>query len=432
MLADIPSVLDLLTPLLKPPTKHYVSSYAAQSVAYLIRKHSSPEEILDLLERKMKVEGDDMVKASGTLLFETIKGVQYKFNTFAQPYLTAIVHRTHDSKVLQGMYTELLRLIVVKITKSEVTIVWTGILSVLRKSVDELLSAGCEGTEAVGYIIHLLSCIDILVIGGRHTYMISSSDVWDVLSPICSALQNHQSLEVKFTETLYLMINAHNHLMRHLKDSHSNLDQHMLTEYIKHHSCLEPLKKLITKMSEIPEFFDKYRHILFDKLQSFPILTYSQVLADLVIICESQDILKIPVLKATDDFKTDLVNTISSTGNQEINFDLLKVLQCCGTLDKSLCAVLLQTFETIDWRKELNIYLETLKCVISGGMTSGVISEDKRKALLEEITLILTENINNPVVLQSKYLLLKHCSSEEVKSLDVISIYKLLKVSTVV
>ena len=437
MLADLPSVMNILTPLLRPPTKHYVSRFAAESVAFLIRKHPSPLQVIELLESKVKEGGDAMIKPVATLLFETIKGVQYKFNTFAKPYLTVMLSRAPSSEIIQCVHTELFKHVVIKITKTEVAPLWEGILNSLNASIENMQNMVCQNEESidtevklegVDFILVLLSWVDILLEGGRHTYLMSSSDVWKVISPMCSKFQYSHSLETKFSETLHLLINAHNHLMRYLQNTQSRLDVQMLTFYVEHHYSLDTLTNFIEKLSDLPEFFKSYSPVLFDKLQLFDTLTYSQVLADLVICCESQNILEIPLLTVKNDFKETLVKTIADTKDPAIVFNLLKILQCCGVLSESSQAGITEFFDRKDRSEEMSIYFETVKCMISGGIiTSSTPSAAKNKCLTD-VNSSLTDNFNNPVVLKTIYLLLKHCSPEDISLVDASSIFILLKV----
>ena len=419
MLADIDLVFDLLSPLFTPPTKHYISTFMSESFAYLIRKHPKPEFLLDLIERKVE-EDNLMVQPIAVLLFETVKGVQYKFNTHAEIYLGLVLKRSLQSKHFQDIYIEMLKLIVIKITKPETQIIWTSLIEGLSEKQD----------KSTDFLIFLLSCVDVMLKGGRHTYLISSSDVLTALTPIFKLLSDEEfKLEEKLSETTQNFITAHIHLMKYLKQMVSSDDCLMLSLYLDHHKSVECLKNLVSVLCELPEFYEKYRPVVLDKVQNLDLRTYVPVLADISVHSETNNILDITGIfaAAQPEFKQSVVQLSSeSVSDKTLIFQSLKVIQSFQKLDDTTLSTLINFCKTFKTSLDSeNIYLELVKCVT-------LLSGDKKIELLswQEIEEMLSKQSDNVVVLQTVYFYLRQSGREFVDKTRFHIVLDLLKVSS--
>ncbi|KAL5266183.1 hypothetical protein ACHWQZ_G003559 [Mnemiopsis leidyi] len=396
MLADIDSVFDLLSPLFTPPTKHYISTFMSESFAYLIRKHPNPAVLLELMEKKVE-EDSVMVGPAAALLFETVKGVQYKFNTHAEVYLSLILKRSVQSKHFQDIYIEMLKLVVIKITKPETQIIWDSLI----KSLSENQNGSPD------YLIFLLSSVDVMLKGGRHTYLISSSDILTALTPIFKLLGGDGcGLEEKLSETTQNFISAHNHLMKYLKQMVSSDDCLSLSLYLDNHKSVRCLQDLVSVLCQIPEFYDKYCPVILDKVQNLDMKTYVPLLADIAVHSETNNILDIPGIFSAANvlFKQSAVKlTSESISDETLVFKFLKVIQNFQQVDETSLSTLTDLCKTFQKNSHSkHIYLELVKCVT-------LLSGDKKTELLcwEEVVEMLTKHSDNVVVLQTVYFYLR-------------------------
>jgi hypothetical protein len=417
MLADIDSVFDLLSPLFTPPTKPYVTSFAAESFAYLIRKHPDPGELLNLLERKISGDGA-LVGPIAMLLFETVKGVQYKFNTHAEVYLNLILQRSTSSKLFQNVYLEILGLVVIKITKTETQLIWDSLYRGLS-------SDDCSNE----FLIFSLACFDVLLKGGRHTYLTSSSDLLSAITPLFKLLDEENFLlEEKLSGTIENFIRAHNQLMKYLKQMVSSDDVFILSLYLDSHKSVKCLHALISVLCDTPEFYNKYCPVILNKIQNFDLRTYIDILAEVSIHSEAKEILDIARIFAPCklEFKQSIVKfTTDSWEDETLAFQSLKVIQCFETVDDNSISSLTELLKTVQRAKSSEcLYLELVKCVT-------LLSEDKNLGLFQwsDIVTLLSEQTDNVIVLQTVFYYLRHCGAEFINESCFHSLLDLLKVS---
>eukprot|EP00116_Pleurobrachia_bachei_P001163 sb/3461425/ len=253
MLPDFESNFTLLLPLLLPPSRPHAVNFAAECLAFLIRKHGDPETMFSFLLKTLTEDAElskscRLTTPVARLIFETIKGVQYKFNSYAEKYLSVLLDQTEHR--MFDVQEELMGFVVQKIKKDETEILWKLLLDRVRDPKGEWQRDSC------------LRMVNVLLKGGRHTYLISPEPLCEIL---CTLSSTRSCIEATIAEYLP----AVRSLKRYLGQEDMNHDVIVLETFLREHPVRDiSIGELISTIQEEAQLGGVYSELICNSLEN--------------------------------------------------------------------------------------------------------------------------------------------------------------------
>ena len=388
MLVNLSETFHLVLPLFFPPTKPFVTEFTAESFAFLIRKCGEVNDVLAFFN-EVASKGEEYYECTSMLLFHTVSGVKNSFNSSCEDYVQVVLSHCKSSNSLMEPFKGMLNVVVTKISKEESNKVWNILVSQLSLSDKQTFTS------------FLLSCVKILLKGGKFTYLIDPEVVSTTLTKL---MTDNQDEEDEYVEFLKCFITAYLQLLRYRKQDTPIYDENVIKSYLSCHRSTVLLENFVNWLMDQEPFFERYYGIIFEELSVLGIATpYLEILCNISVKNELRDVLFPPKIFNFSSKHRLLKQLLMKPKlpNDTVLFSLLKILQCASVESDDITKLVSQLLQDyVSDESPFHIQIEAIK-------TRLVIGDLRSLPGLPWFLNKLENHHTHPLLLQCLYLFLK-------------------------